>query len=55
MRVSRAAKWIWANGMDGKIKGLQHGRSFLKLADQALEKAREQETAETHLKILEGR
>jgi hypothetical protein len=41
--------------MDGKIKGLQHGRSSLKLADQALEKAREQETAETHLKILEGR
>ncbi len=45
-----AVKWPWIRRKDGKTGDLLHVRQ----ADQALERARKQETAEMCLKILES-
>jgi hypothetical protein len=49
-----AAKWTSHRKQEWEGKGTATCKTSLKLADQALDKAKEQETEETRLKLLES-
>ncbi len=52
--VMMAAKWTSHRKQEWEGKGTVTCKTSLTLADQARDKAKEQETEETHLKLLES-
>jgi hypothetical protein len=53
-KVAMATKWSSERRQVWENKGTAACEDALKLTDEALDRAKKQETAETHLKILEN-